>query len=61
VHCILAAGGLAPDHARWISSSRRFFLPINVLSRVFRGKFAAGLKAAFHSGDLHFHGTLLYC
>ena len=58
VHCILAAGGLAPDHARWIRSSHCFFLPIKVLSRVFRGKFAAGLKAAFHSGDLHFHGTL---
>ena len=60
VHCILAAGGLAPDHARWIRSSHGFFLPIKVLSRVFRGKFAAGLKAAFHSGDLHFHGTLLH-
>jgi hypothetical protein len=60
IHCILAAGGLAPDHDRWISSSRRFFLPINVLSRVFRGKFVAGLKAAFHRGDLQFHGTLLH-
>ena len=60
VHSILAAGGLAPDHTRWISSSRRFFLPINVLSRVFRGKFVAGLKSAFHSGDLQFHGTLQY-
>jgi hypothetical protein len=60
VHCILAAGGLSPDHTQWISSSRRFFLPIKVLSRVFRGKFIAGLKAAFHAGDLHFHGTLLH-
>jgi hypothetical protein len=57
-HCILAAGGLSPDHTRWIVSSRRFFLPIKVLSRVFRGKFVAGLKTAFNSGDLHFHGTL---
>jgi Putative transposase/Transposase zinc-binding domain len=60
VHCILAAGGLAPDHDRWISSSRRFFLPIAVLSRVFRGKFVAGLKSAFHSGQLQFHGSLQY-
>jgi hypothetical protein len=59
-HCILAAGGLSPDHTRWISSSRRFFLPIKVLSRVFRGKFVAGLKTAFRAGDLHFHGSLLY-
>jgi hypothetical protein len=58
LHCILAAGGLAPDHASWISSSRRFFLPIGVLSRVFRGKFVAGLKSAFHAGDLQFHGSL---
>jgi hypothetical protein len=42
----------------WIGSARRFFLPIKVLSRVFRGKFVAGLKAAFHAGDLHFHGSL---
>ncbi len=58
VHCILAAGGLSPDRTSWISSSRRFFLPIKVLSRVFRGKFVAGLKTAFSSGDLHFHGAL---
>jgi Putative transposase/Transposase zinc-binding domain len=57
-HCILAAGGLSPDHTRWVSSSHRFFLPIKVLSRVFRGKFVAGLKAAFHSGTLQFHGSL---
>ena len=31
VHCVLAAGGLAPDHSRWISSRRSFFLPIKVL------------------------------
>ena len=60
VLCILAAGGLSPDHTQWIGSSRRFFLPVKVLSRVFRGKFIAGLKAAFHAGDLHFHGTLMH-
>ena len=57
-HCILAAGGLSPDHTRWVGSPHRFFLPIKVLSRFFRGKFVAGLKTAFHSGDLHFHGAL---
>jgi hypothetical protein len=59
VHCVLAAGGLAPDHCSWISSSRSFFLPIKVLSRVFRGKFAAGLKSAFLDSTLQFHGSLL--
>ena len=60
VHCVLAAGGLAPDHASWIGSSRSFFLPIKVLSRVFRGKFVAGLKTAYHAGTLQFHGSLLH-
>lgn len=59
VHCVLAAGGLAPDHSRWISSRCSFFLPIRVLSRVFRGKFVAGLKTAFHAGALQFHGNLV--
>lgn len=59
VHCVLAAGGLSPDHASWISSRCSFFLPIKVLSRVFRGKFIAGLKTAFHADTLQFHGSLL--
>jgi Putative transposase/Transposase zinc-binding domain len=59
VHCVLAAGGLAPDHSSWISSRRSFFLPVKVLSRVFRGKFVAGLKTAFHEGTLQFHGNLV--
>jgi hypothetical protein len=59
VHCVLAAGGLAPDHARWISSHRSFFLPVKLLSRVFRGKFVAGLKAAFREGKLQFYGHLI--
>jgi hypothetical protein len=58
-HCVLAAGGLSPDHTRWISSSRRFFLPIKVLSRVFRGKFVAAIKAALRAGTLQFHGSVL--
>ena len=60
VHCVLAAGGLAPDHSRWISSRRSFFLPVKVLGRVFRGKFIAGLKNAFQpKRKLEFHGHLL--
>jgi hypothetical protein len=58
VHCVLAAGGLAPDHSRWISSRRSFFLPREVLSRVFRGKFVAALKTAFRQDTLQFHGHL---
>jgi Putative transposase/Transposase zinc-binding domain len=58
VHCVIAAGGLAPDHSLWISSPRTFFLPVKVLGRVFRGKFVAGLKTAFREGTLEFHGHL---
>src|ERR1700680_2606625 len=58
VHCVAAAGGLAPDHTRWVSSQRSFFLPVKVLSRVFRGKFVAELRAAFREGSLEFYGTL---
>jgi len=58
VHCVVAAGGLDPDHARWISSHHSFFLSVKVLSRVFRGKFVAALKNAFREGTLQFHGHL---
>src|SRR5437016_11469833 len=37
IHYVVPAGGLAPDGSRWIPSSRRFFLPVAALSRVFRG------------------------
>src|SRR6266704_2239087 len=58
VHCVVPAGGLALDHTRWIRSRPRFFLPIQVLRRVFRGKFVAGLKSAFQHGQLHLSGDL---
>ena len=46
VHCIVPAGGLTKDRSGWIATSPRFFLPVHVLSRVFRGKFAAGLNCS---------------
>jgi hypothetical protein len=58
VHCVIPSGGLALDHTCWIRSRPRFFLPIQVLRRVFRGKFVAGLKAAFQRGQLHLSGKL---
>ncbi len=58
VHCVIAAGGLAPDRKSWIASRRTFFLPVKVLGRVFRGKFVAGLKTAFREGKLELHGQL---
>ena len=58
VHCVIPAGGLSLDHTRWVRSQNRFFLPLKVLSGVFRGKFVAGLKQAFQDRRLNFHGTL---
>jgi hypothetical protein len=56
IHCVVPGGGLSPDHARWINSASHFFLPVKVLSRVFRGKFVAGLQRAFQAKQLAFYG-----
>jgi hypothetical protein len=58
VHCVVPAGGLAPDHSRWIDSQQNFFLPVGVLREVFRGKFVEGLKQLHVDHKLGFHGTL---
>jgi hypothetical protein len=58
VHCVIPAGGLSPDHSRRIHPKYPFFLPVKVLSRVFRGKFVAGLKRLFRQKKLGFHGQL---
>jgi hypothetical protein len=52
VHCVVPAGGLSPDGTRWVHARASFFLPVKVLSRVFRGKCVAGLRAAFRAGRL---------
>ena len=58
VHCVVPAGGLTPDHSRWIDSQQKFFLPVEVLKKVFRGKFVDGLKKLYAEHKLAFHGTL---
>jgi hypothetical protein len=59
VHYIVPAGGLALDGSRWIDSSRRFFLPVKRLSRVFRDEFCDQLRELFEQDRLQFHGSLL--
>jgi hypothetical protein len=56
VHCVVPGGGLSPDRTRFIRSRPHFFLPVQVLSRVFRGKFLAGLRAAYAGGQLQIKG-----
>src|ERR1700716_2839055 len=58
IHCVIPSGGLSTDHQRWIQPRYPFFLPVKVLSRVFRGKFIAGLKRAFRDGQLLFPGKM---
>lgn len=59
IHCVVPGGGLSMDRSRWISSRPNFFLPVKVLSRVFRGKFCDGLQRAFEAGQLGFFGECL--
>src|SRR5690554_7362184 len=54
LHCIVPGGGLSLDGRRWINSKKKFFIPIKVLSRKFRGKFLALFKQAVQNGEITF-------
>jgi hypothetical protein len=58
VHCVVPAGGLAVGGSAWVACREGFFLPVRVLSRVYRGKFIAFLKRVHERGGLLFHGNL---
>jgi hypothetical protein len=58
LHCVVTGGGLAPDGSRWIACRPRFFLPVRVLSRLFRRLFLSYLHKAFDAGKLHFFSSL---
>ena len=58
VHCVVPSGGLSPDHQRWMHPKYPgFFLPVKVLSRVFRGKFVEALRRAYDRQDLDLTGV----
>jgi hypothetical protein len=56
VHCVVPAGGISPDHTRWVRSGDTYLLPQKVLKRVFRGKFIAGLKRLYRRNELRCAG-----
>jgi len=57
IHCVIPAGGISVDHSRWVRPRYpRFFLPVKVLSQVFRGKFIAGLKRLYRRKQLRCAG-----
>ncbi len=56
IHAIVLGGGLDPGK-HWKDNGKEFFLPVKVLSRLFRGKYLAELKQLWKDGKLEFHGT----
>lgn len=58
LHCVVSGGGLSQGGTRWIASNQHYFLPVKVLSRVFRNKYRALLQKAFERGELAFFGEL---
>ena len=59
LHCIVPGGGFDPNGQRWICCRAGFFLPVRVLSRLFRRLFLKALDKAFQKGQLEFHGSLV--
>lgn len=57
VHCVIPGGGLSPDGKEWVICRKGFFLPVRILSRVFRGKFIDLLKRAWMAGQFRGGGV----
>jgi hypothetical protein len=58
LHCVVSGGGIALDGKRWIACRPGFFLPVRVLSRLFRRLFLERLQAAFDTRKLQFFSSL---
>ena len=58
IHCLVPGGGLSLDGQRWVACRPGFFLPVRVLSRLFRRRFLEHLRDAFKADQLHFFGDL---
>src|SRR5713101_6663869 len=58
LHCVVAGGGLSADGSRWIACRAGFFLPVRILSRLFRRLFLKYLLKAFDAGKLEFFSSL---
>lgn len=60
VHCVVPGGGPSLDGTRWVSCRTGFFLPVRVLSRLYRRLFLENLQVAFDAGALGFFGDLAH-
>jgi Transposase zinc-binding domain/Putative transposase len=58
LHCVVSGGGIGPDGKRWIACRPSFFLPVRVLSRLFRRLFLEYLQTTFDTGKLQFYSSL---
>lgn len=57
VHCVVTGGGLSSDGTRWIAARQKYLVPVEVLGKLFRGKFLAALDKAHRDGELDLAGT----
>jgi hypothetical protein len=60
IHCIVTGGGLSVDGDRWVPCRKGFFIPVRIMSALFRGKFLGLLKNCFLSDDLAFPGSICH-
>lgn len=58
IHVIIPAGGLSLDQRKWKSSRKNYFMPMKVISRLFKGKFMANYKNALSAGRIKFEGEI---
>ncbi len=58
IHCIVPGGGLSLDGTRWISSKKKFFIHVKILSSEFKKRFIKYLKVAYYSNKLKFTGKI---
>ena len=59
LHCVIPAGGFDPSYSRWVHPKYAFFLPVKVLSRVFRGKYLALLQPELRKRRIDYPSTLV--
>jgi hypothetical protein len=58
LHCLVTGGGLSEDDIEWVHTRKDFFLPVQVLASLFKGKFLSFLKQAYEQNQLIFNGQI---
>ena len=58
IHCVIPGGGLSSDRSKWINSKKKFFIPVKVLSRKFRGKFLYYVNELYLKNKLKFSSNI---